>query len=187
MRILFSAGFVCFKTNLQLLPDGGICFLRGEWCGKRDIVDTFRVALKDMISQLELMIFSGYLWSTAKVVQDHLHPICCGPVLLGPMSSCLPMQQVGKCISASAAENKDYKEVLSFLQSQLMQLLDLVQGQGRSAWWEQAGHQATIELHPLLTVSHLTESGQGRRRRSWSSFSLVLQPHAPAPFPLGWG
>lgn len=106
---------MCFKINLQLLPEGGICFLRGEGCGKRDIVDTFRATLKDVISQLELMIFSGYLRSTSKVAQAHLHPICCGRMLLGPMGSCLPAQQVGKHISASAAENKDCKEVLSFL------------------------------------------------------------------------
>lgn len=47
-------------------------------------------------------------------------PACSLPT--GWVGSCLHMQQVGKCISANAAENKDCKEASGFLQSQLLQL-----------------------------------------------------------------
>lgn len=111
-------------------------------------------------------------------------PSSCPARSLSPgwVGSCLPMQQVGKCISANAAEKEDCKGALSFLQSQLLQLPELVQGQDRSAWQEQAGHRAAIELHLLVTFSHLTESCQGRGRRSCSSSSLLPQPPAHSPW-----
>lgn len=59
---------------------------------------------------------------------------------------------------------------------------------------EQAGHQQyqlwlallATELHLLFRVLHPIESCQGRRRTSCSSSSLLPQPHALAPFPMGW-
>lgn len=137
------------------------------------------------------MIFSGYLRGTSKVAQAHLHPIYLlwshPPALPAPFHqggwalACL-CSKVGKCISANAAEKEDCKGALSFLQSQLLQLPELVQGQDRSAWQEQAGHRAAIELHLLVTFSHLAESCQGRGRRSCSSSSLLPQPPAHSPW-----
>lgn len=144
------------------------------------------------IPQLELMISSGYLRGPSKVSRAIcVLSIHCGPTslpcLLPPtrVAGLLPACTVLKCISASAAENNECEEASGFWQRQLLQPLGLVQGQERSMWWEQSGHQAASELHLLVTVSHLAESCQGRERRPCPSPSLLPQPHAPAPFLLG--
>lgn len=141
-----------------------------------------------------------FLWISQRHFQSSSSPsasflpavvlsICCGPILL-PCP--LPFTRVGGLLPAYAAGREmhfcrcswkeDCKGALSFLPSQLLQLPELVQGQDGNAWQEQAGHQAAIELHLLVMVSHLAESCQGRGRRSCSSSSLLPQPPAHSPW-----
>lgn len=142
------------------------------------------------ISQRHFQSSSSPSASYLSAVVPRSCPACSLPP--GWVGSCLPMQQVGKCTSANAADNSDCKEALSFLQSQLLQpahcpcswAQELVQGQDRSEWWERAGHQAAIELHLLFMVSHLAEMSRKREE----ILLLILSP-PPAtdscPIPLG--
>lgn len=102
-------------------------------------------------------------------------PSSCPARSLSPgwVGSCLPMQQVGKCISANAAEKEDCKGALSFLQSQLLQLPELVQGQDRTGVHDRS--RQDIEL-PLSFIS-------------WLRFQISPSPAKeeggdPAPHPL---
>lgn len=91
------------------------------------------------------------------------------------------------CLSSSemllcqCSWNKGCKEVSGFCQRQLLQLLGLVQGQLRSVWQEQAGHQAASELHLLLGIPHPPESCQGKERGDPAPHPLFS-----CPIPLGW-
>jgi len=82
------------------------------------------------------------------------------------VGSCLHTQQAGKYISANAAENKDCKEALGFLQSQLLQPVHAAEPQrccehrtGVSDGSEGAGRAAAAPAQVGLTCHQASSSG----------------------------
>lgn len=116
------------------------------------------------------------------------YPACSLPT--GWVGSCLYMQQVGKCSSANAAENKDCREALGFLQSQLLQLAhcpcswapELGWGHDRSEWQEPGSRQGSpngLTCHRASSSSYDFRS-HGVLPRKREEVPLLIFPPPPS-------
>lgn len=153
------------------------------------------------------MISSGYLRGTSKGAQAHLHPICCGPVLLPCL---LPSTRLGGLLPAYVARGE-----MHFCQRSWKQGLqgsielsaksapaasprswapELVQGQDRRAWrgWgsrqdSSSASSGWLNLPPSfifwlwfhILLSPAQEEGGGPAPHALSSPSHTLPPHSP--------